>query len=146
MNIVEKILARGSGKSKVSPDDVIFANVDKVMIHDVSGPGVIKVFDKLKKQGIPVDKLWDPTKVWVAEDHFVPSADKISAENIVKLSKFTKRYGIEKHFKYGMGQYGTDFLFFLNNSMIFRITGITLFCRNPMTYLTQHSIAIRTST
>jgi len=106
MNIVEKILARASGKSSVSPDDVIFANVDKVMLHDVSGPGVIKVFDKLKNQGISVDKLWDPSKVWVAEDHFVPSAEKVSAENIVKLSNFTKKYGIEKHFKYGMGQYG----------------------------------------
>ncbi len=106
MNITEKILARGAGKSSVSPDDVVFANVDKVMIHDVSGPGVIKVFDKLKKQGISIDKLWDPTKVWVAEDHFVPSAEKVSAENIVKLSNFTKNYGIEKHFKYGMGQYG----------------------------------------
>lgn len=106
MNITEKILARASGKSSVAPDDVIFANVDKVMVHDVSGPGVIKVFDKLKKQGISVDKLWDPAKVWVAEDHFVPSAEKVSAENIVKLSNFTKQYGIEKHFKYGMGQYG----------------------------------------
>ena len=106
MNIVEKILARGAGKSSVAPDDVVFAKVDKVMMHDVSGPGVIKVFDKLKKQGISVDKLWDPTKVWVAEDHFVPSAEKVSAENVVKLSNFTKQYGIEKHFKYGMGQYG----------------------------------------
>ncbi|MGI0056778.1 MAG: 3-isopropylmalate dehydratase large subunit [Nitrosarchaeum sp.] len=106
MNITEKILARASGRQQVVPDDVIFANVDKVMVHDVSGPGVIKVFDKLKKQGITVDKIWDPTKVWVAEDHFVPSADKVSAENIVKLSNFTKNYGIEKHFKYGMGQYG----------------------------------------
>lgn len=106
MNITEKILARASGRQRVVPDDVIFANVDKVMIHDVSGPGVIKVFDKLKKQGVNVDTLWDPTKVWVAEDHFVPSADKVSAENIVKLSNFTKNYGIEKHFKYGMGQYG----------------------------------------
>ncbi len=106
MNIVEKILARAAGKDQVSPDDVIFANIDKVMLHDVSGPGVIKVFDKLKNQGINVDKLWDPSKVWVAEDHFVPSADIISAENIVKLQNFTKNYGIEKHFKYGMGQYG----------------------------------------
>ena len=106
MNIVEKILARASGKNNLAPDDVVFAKVDKAMVHDVSGPGVIKVFDKLKKQGIPTDKLWDPTKVWVAEDHFVPSAEKISAENIVKLSNFTKHYGIEKHFKYGMGQYG----------------------------------------
>lgn len=106
MNIVEKILARASKKERVSPDDVLFANVDKVMIHDVSGPGVIKVFDKLKKQGISVEKLWNPSKVWVAEDHFVPSAEKISAENIVKLQNFTKQYGIKKHFKYGMGQYG----------------------------------------
>ena len=106
MNIVEKILARSSGKNKVSPDDVVFAKVDKVMVHDVSGPGVLKVFDKLKKQGINTEKLWDSSKVWVAEDHFVPSAEKVSAENIVKLQNFTKNYGIEKHFKYGMGQYG----------------------------------------
>ncbi|HSG73715.1 MAG TPA: aconitase family protein, partial [Nitrosopumilaceae archaeon] len=106
MNITEKILARASNNDKVEPEDVIFVNVDKAMVHDVSGPGVIKVFEKLQKQGISVEKLWDPSKVWVAEDHFVPSADKVSAENIVKLSNFTKNYGIEKHFKYGMGQYG----------------------------------------
>ena len=106
MNITEKIIARASNKDKVEPDDVVFVNVDKAMVHDVSGPGVIKVFEKLQKQGINVEKLWDPSKVWVAEDHFVPSAEKVSAENIVKLSNFTKNYGIEKHFKYGMGQYG----------------------------------------
>ena len=106
MNITEKILARASGKSKVSPDDVVFANVDKVMVHDVSCPGVLKVFEKLQKKGFNVDKLWDSSRVWVAEDHFVPSAEKVSAENIVKLENFTKKYGIQKHFKYGMGQYG----------------------------------------
>jgi len=107
MNITEKILARGSGKSKLEPGEIIFAKVDKIMLHDVSGPGVIKVFEKLKKEGdINVERLHDPSKVWVAEDHFVPSAEKISAENIVKLSNFTKQYGIERHFKYGMGQYG----------------------------------------
>ena len=106
MNITEKILARASGKNTVSPDDVVFAKVDKVMIHDVSGPGVIKVFDKLNNQGIDTSQLHDASKVWVAEDHFVPTAEKISAENIVKLSEFTKKYGIKKHFKYGLGQYG----------------------------------------
>jgi len=106
MNITEKILARASGQKKVEPGEVVFANVDNVMLHDVSGPGVIKVFEKLRKQGINVDKLWNSSKVWVAEDHFVPSPDKVSAENIVKLSNFTKQYGIKKHFKYGIGQYG----------------------------------------
>ena len=107
MNITEKILARASGKDKLEPGDVVFANVDKVMLHDVSGPGVIKTFEKLEKDGVvKVDKLFDPSMVWVAEDHFVPSADKISAENISKLSKFTSKFGIKKHFKYGLGQYG----------------------------------------
>ena len=107
MNITEKILARASGKDNLEPGDVVFANVDKVMLHDVSGPGVIKTFEKLEKDGIlKVDKLFDPSMVWVAEDHFVPSADKISAENISKLSKFTSKFGIKKHFKYGLGQYG----------------------------------------
>ena len=106
LNITEKILARASGKSKVSPGDVVFANVDKVMVHDVSGPGVIAVFEKLRKSGMKIEKLWDPDKVWVAEDHFVPAADKISAQNVVLLTNFTKQFGIKKHFKYGMGQYG----------------------------------------
>ncbi|MGC1425506.1 MAG: 3-isopropylmalate dehydratase large subunit [Nitrosotalea sp.] len=106
MNITEKILARASGKSKVSPGDVVFVNVDKVMMHDVSGPGVIAVFEKLRKKGMIIDKIWDPERVWVAEDHFVPAADKISAQNIVSLTNFTKQFGIKRHFKYGMGQYG----------------------------------------
>ena len=107
MNITEKILARASGKDNLEPGDVVFANVDKVMLHDVSGPGVIKTFEKLEKDGVvKVDKLFDPSMVWVAEDHFVPSAEKISAENISKLSKFTSKFGIKKHFKYGLGQYG----------------------------------------
>ena len=50
MTITEKILSHSSNNSKVSPGDIIFANVDKVMIHDVSGPGVIKVFKELEKK------------------------------------------------------------------------------------------------
>jgi 3-isopropylmalate/(R)-2-methylmalate dehydratase large subunit len=106
MTITEKILARASGKQKLSPGDVVFANVDKVMMHDVSGPGVIKVFSEWEKKGIKLKQIWNPDRVWVTEDHFVPSADRISADNIIALSNFTKKYGINKHFKYGLGQYG----------------------------------------
>ena len=87
MNITEKILARASSKDNVEPGDVQFANIDKIMLHDVSGPGVIKTFEKLEKDGVvKIDKLFDPSMIWVTEDHFVPSVDKISAENIAKLS------------------------------------------------------------
>jgi 3-isopropylmalate/(R)-2-methylmalate dehydratase large subunit len=106
MTITEKILSHGSRGNKVSPDDIIFANVDKVMIHDVSGPGVIKVFKELEKKGIDIGKVWDPDRVWIAEDHFVPAADKISADNVIQLTKWAQKNGIRKHFKYGLGQYG----------------------------------------
>ena len=106
MTITEKILALASGKTKLSPSDVVFAKVDKVMMHDVSGPGVIKVFSEWEKKGIKLEHVWNPDKVWVTEDHFVPAADRVSAENVITLSNFTRRYGINKHFKYGLGQYG----------------------------------------
>lgn len=50
MTITEKILSQASTCNKVSPGDIIFADVDKVMIHDVSGPGVMKVFKELEKR------------------------------------------------------------------------------------------------
>src|SRR6187200_35791 len=106
MTITEKILAQASGKSKVSPGDVIFAKIDKVMMHDVSGPGVIKVFSELEKKGKKLERVWDPDRVWVTEDHFVPAVDRVSAENVIALSNWTKKFGIKKHFKYGLGQYG----------------------------------------
>jgi 3-isopropylmalate/(R)-2-methylmalate dehydratase large subunit len=106
MTITEKILSHASRGNKVSPDDIIFADVDKVMIHDVSGPGVIKVFKELEKKGIDIGKVWDPDRVWIAEDHFVPAADKISADNVIQLTKWAQKNGIRKHFKYGLGQYG----------------------------------------
>lgn len=106
MNITEKILAKASKRKKVSPDDVVIADIDKVMIHDVSGPGVIKVFEQWEKRGITLEKLYDPGKVWISEDHFVPASDKLSANNISLLSKWAKKFNIKKHYKYGLGQYG----------------------------------------
>jgi len=106
MTVTEKILARASGKRTVSPGDVVFANVDKVMMHDVGGPGVWAVFQDLKPIMGEVEKIWDPDRVWMTEDHFVPPIDKQSAENIKILEDFAKKYGIRKYFRYGLGQYG----------------------------------------
>jgi 3-isopropylmalate/(R)-2-methylmalate dehydratase large subunit len=106
MTVTEKILARASDKDRVSPGDVVFAKVDKLMMHDVSGPGVIKVFNEWEKKGKKFERIWDPERVWITEDHFVPSADRISAENINTLTNWAEKYGVKKHFKYGLGQYG----------------------------------------
>ena len=59
MTITEKILARAAGKPRLSPGDVVFAKVDKVMMHDVSGPGVIKVFSEWEKKGKKLERIWN---------------------------------------------------------------------------------------
>jgi 3-isopropylmalate/(R)-2-methylmalate dehydratase large subunit len=76
------------------------------MIHDVSGPGVMKVFKELEKKGKPMGKIWNPDNVWISEDHFVPASDRVSADNVIQLTKWAQKNGIQKHFKYGFGQYG----------------------------------------
>jgi 3-isopropylmalate/(R)-2-methylmalate dehydratase large subunit len=76
------------------------------MIHDVSGPGVIKVFSEWGKKGKNLDHIWDPNRVWISEDHFVPASDRISANNIALLTNWSTKYKIKKHYKYGLGQYG----------------------------------------
>ena len=106
MTLTEKILSHSSRSKSVVPGDIIFSNVDKVMVHDVSGPGVIKVFKELEKKGIELEKVWDPDKVWISEDHFVPASDRISADNVIQLTNWAQKYGIKRHYKYGMGQYG----------------------------------------
>ena len=89
MTVTEKILARASNKERVSPGDVVFAKVDKLMMHDVSGPGVIKLFNELEKKGKKFEGIWDPDRVWITEDHFVPAPDKISADNINMLAEWS---------------------------------------------------------
>jgi len=38
MNISEKILAKASGKTVVQPGEIVDANVDVIMVHDLTGP------------------------------------------------------------------------------------------------------------
>jgi len=101
MTITEKILARASGREKISAGEVILARVDKVMIHDVSGPPALKI---LEEHG--VEKVFDPESVWVTEDHFVPPPDTRSAENLKELRRLSKKYHLKKYYGWGTGNYG----------------------------------------
>ena len=49
MTIVEKILAKKSGKDEVKPGENIWVNVDVLMTHDVTGPGSMAIFKKKKR-------------------------------------------------------------------------------------------------
>lgn len=46
MTLTEKILANRSDNGSVKPGDNIWTRVDKLMTHDVCGPGTFGIFQK----------------------------------------------------------------------------------------------------
>lgn len=85
MNITEKILAKASGKKSVSPGEIVDANVDALMIHDLTGPLAVESFKK-----IGAEKVWDNKKVIVILDHQVPAESVKAAELHKTMRQFAK--------------------------------------------------------
>ncbi len=85
MNITEKILANASGKKAVHPGEIVDANVDMIMVHDLTGPLAVEAF---KKIGTP--KVWDNKKVVVILDHQVPAESVKAAELHKTMRQFAK--------------------------------------------------------
>jgi 3-isopropylmalate/(R)-2-methylmalate dehydratase large subunit len=85
MNITEKILAKASGKSQVQSGEIVDANVDMVMIHDLTGPLAVEAFKK-----IGVKNVWDNKKVVVILDHQIPAESVTAAELHKKMRKFAQ--------------------------------------------------------
>jgi len=85
MNITEKILAKAAGKKTVHPGEIVDANVDMVMVHDLTGPLAVEAF---KKIGTP--KVWDNKKVVVILDHQVPAESVKAAELHKTMRNFAK--------------------------------------------------------
>ena len=85
MNITEKILAKASGKKTVSPGEIVDANVDMVMVHDLTGPLAVEAFRK-----IGTEKVWDNQKVVVILDHQVPAESIKAAELHKTMRQFDK--------------------------------------------------------
>jgi len=85
MTPTEKILANAAGLEGVSPGDRIEAEVDTVMMHDVTSTGAIKL---LKKDFN--NKIADGLKIVVVPDHYIPAKDIASAELYKELKGFVK--------------------------------------------------------
>lgn len=90
MNITEKILAKAAGKKVVHPGEIIDANLDMVMIHDLTGPLAVESF---KKIGTP--RVWDNKKVVIILDHQIPAESVKAAELHKTMRNFAKEQGIK---------------------------------------------------
>jgi 3-isopropylmalate/(R)-2-methylmalate dehydratase large subunit len=96
MTITEKILAKASGKKKVAPGELVNANIDIVMCHDVTTPPAISMLQRLG-----IDKVFDPEKIVVTPDHFQPAKDIKSAELHKRLDEWATRHNIKHYYKLG---------------------------------------------
>ncbi len=96
MTITEKILAKAAGKEEVRAGDVIEANVDVVMCHEVTTPAAIRM---LEERGM--DKVFDTERIVVTPDHFQPAKDIKSAELHKRLDEWAKRHRIKHYYRLG---------------------------------------------
>jgi 3-isopropylmalate/(R)-2-methylmalate dehydratase large subunit len=96
MTITEKILAKAANIEKVRPGQLIDAQIDIVMCHDVTTPAAISM---LAKRGI--EKVFDASKIVVTPDHFQPAKDIKSAELHKRLDDWARRHNIMHYYKLG---------------------------------------------
>ena len=89
MTLVEKILAEHSDNKEVSPGEFINVRVDLVMANDITAPIAIREFKRLG-----VDRVFDPNKVVMVPDHFVPNKDIASAEQAKMMREFAREQGV----------------------------------------------------
>ena len=95
MTIVEKILARATGRDSVKPGDVLEPAVDVAMSHE-NAALVINQFDEVFKGTGLEQKVWDPNKIAIILDHRVPAESAKTATNQKKIRNFVKSNRITK--------------------------------------------------
>ncbi|MBU0684643.1 MAG: 3-isopropylmalate dehydratase large subunit [Thermoplasmatota archaeon] len=93
--IAEKVLSAKSGKD-VHSGEIVEAEVDYVMVNDITGPAA---FDEFEGLCAPILRK----KVVLIPDHYVPNKDIASAKQAKKMRDFAKKHRIKNYFEVGCG-------------------------------------------
>lgn len=96
MTISEKMLAAHCGRSEVKPGDLIESRLDFVFANDITAPMAIRVF---KDAG--GERVFDPDRVAMIPDHFVPNKDIQSATQAKELREFALAQKLPHYFEVG---------------------------------------------
>jgi len=97
MTLAEKILARASGRTRVTPDEVVVARVDLAMSHE-NADLVRKSFLEI---GVP--RVWDPARIVIIFDHRVPAESERTATTQKAVREFVAAQGIANFYDVGRG-------------------------------------------
>jgi 3-isopropylmalate/(R)-2-methylmalate dehydratase large subunit len=93
MTMAEKILAKASGNNKSEAGEIIMANIDIAMTHDLTGPLSVESFEK-----IGLENVWDPDKIVIVFDHQVPADSIDAANNHMIMRNFVEKQGIKNFY------------------------------------------------
>jgi len=100
LTLVEKILAAHTDRKRVSPGEFISIRADLILANDITAPIAIKEF-----QRIGVKQVFDPQKIVMVADHFVPNKDIASAEQVKMMREFAYEQGV---IYFDVGQTGIE--------------------------------------
>ncbi|KAF4351614.1 hypothetical protein F8388_003267 [Cannabis sativa] len=92
MTMTEKIFAKSSEKTHLSPGENVWVNVDVLMTHDVCGPGSFGIF---KKEFGENAKVWDREKIVIIPDHYIFTSDERANRNVDILRDFCTEQNIK---------------------------------------------------
>lgn len=95
--ISEKIIGN-KARDVVEAGQIVEANVDYVMVNDVTGLPAFEQFEKF-----PNGTKSYSEKIVLIPDHYVPNKDVASAEQAKRMRDFAKKYNIENYFEVGRG-------------------------------------------
>jgi 3-isopropylmalate/(R)-2-methylmalate dehydratase large subunit len=90
MTLTEKIISLATGRERVTPGEIVTCTVGLALMHDSGGPR--RVAEKLRQINA---KVWDPSKVVLVTDHFVPAIDIDSANILVTTRNWAAEHGIK---------------------------------------------------
>jgi len=93
--ISEKILSIKSG-ADVYAGQIVEAEVDYVMVNDVTGPIAFREFNELNTAP-------KREKMVLIPDHYVPNKDIASAEQAKEMREFVKQHNIKNYYEVGKG-------------------------------------------
>jgi 3-isopropylmalate/(R)-2-methylmalate dehydratase large subunit len=93
--ISEKIMSLKSGMD-AHAGEIVVADVDYVMVNDVTGPLAFQEFE-----GLGCEPMRE--KIVLIPDHFVPNKDIASAQQAKEMREFAKRWRIDNYYEVGRG-------------------------------------------
>ncbi|MGN0757874.1 MAG: 3-isopropylmalate dehydratase large subunit [Candidatus Ventricola sp.] len=96
MTMTQKILARAAGVASCRAGELLMCRLDLVLGNDITAPVAINEFVKMG-----ATKVFDPAKIALIPDHFVPNKDIKSATMAKQMRDFAREQQIVHYYEVG---------------------------------------------